>query len=100
MPEDDHLPSIEQLDDKIKLAKQRVNEESKAEPVAAGSAARVSVELLAGVVVGLLMGYYLDKWLDTSPVMLLICFSLGVLGSGLNIYRMFQKECEKDNKNE
>ena len=96
MPDKKNLPSIERLDEKIKKAKQRVNKDEDTSGVSAGGAARVSVELLAGVIVGLLMGFYLDKWLGTSPILLLICFCLGVAGSALNIYKMFKREYEDD----
>lgn len=49
---------------------------------------RISAELLAGCFVGVLIGLYLDKWLSTSPLCLVICTILG-FGAGLrNIFRM------------
>ena len=37
---------------------------------------RVATELVAGVVVGTFMGWALDRWLDTSPLFLLVMFFL------------------------
>lgn len=53
-----------------------------------GMAYRICIEMLAGVLVGCVLGYYLDLWLDTKPILFMVCFFLGILGSGLNIYRM------------
>ena len=40
---------------------------------------RVATELVAGVVVGAFIGWALDRWLDTSPLFLLVMFFMGVL---------------------
>ena len=52
-----------------------------------GLAMRTGVELVAGVVVGGLVGYGLDRWLDTSPWLLILCFMLGAAAGMLNAYR-------------
>lgn len=77
--------SIEQAKKRL-LDKERVGKNKPAGP------GRISIELLSGVVVGTLLGYYLDLWLGTSPVFFLICFFLGVAGSGLNIYKIARQQ--------
>ncbi|MGI9420257.1 MAG: AtpZ/AtpI family protein, partial [Geminicoccaceae bacterium] len=54
---------------------------------ALGLAFRITTELVAGVVVGGLIGWQLDRWLDTSPVLLLVFFGLGVAAGILNVVR-------------
>ena len=54
---------------------------------ALGLAFRITTELVAGVVVGGLIGWQLDRWLDTSPVLLLVFFALGVVAGILNVIR-------------
>lgn len=54
---------------------------------ALGLAFRITTELVAGVVVGGLIGWQLDRWLDTSPVLLLVFFVLGVAAGILNVVR-------------
>ena len=50
---------------------------------------RVATELVAGVVVGALIGWALDRWLDTSPLFLLVMFFMGAIAGMLNVWRVF-----------
>jgi ATP synthase protein I len=54
---------------------------------ASGMAARVGVELAAGLVVGGGIGWLLDSWLGTLPLMLIVFFVLGAAAGVLNVYR-------------
>ncbi|MCE3233503.1 MAG: hypothetical protein K0R98_1760 [Rickettsiaceae bacterium] len=95
MKDDDKLPSLQELDKSIKEAKKRASGDDRQENSGAG-AMRTSIDLLSGVVVGSVAGYYLDKWLNTLPLFFIICFFLGVAGSALNIYRTVKKDNNKD----
>ena len=55
---------------------------------AMGTAFRISSELVVGLFVGGLLGWQLDKWLDTSPVLLIICFLLGAAAGIWNVIRV------------
>jgi ATP synthase protein I len=94
MTNDDDLPSLKELGKSIEEAKKRASGDDEQRNNGAG-AMRVSVDLLAGVVVGSLVGYYVDEWLGTKPLFFIICFFLGVAGSTLNIYRTL-KQNNKD----
>ncbi len=50
-------------------------------------AGRVSSELLAGLVVGAGSGWVLDRWLDTSPLLLVVMFFVGAAAGMLNVWR-------------
>lgn len=54
---------------------------------ATGLAFRVGTELVAGVAVGGAIGYGLDKWLGTSPFLLILMFFLGAAGGMMNVWR-------------
>jgi ATP synthase protein I len=48
---------------------------------------QVGIELFGGVLGGLLIGYGLDYWLGTAPVLLIVFFFLGAAAGMLNAYR-------------
>jgi ATP synthase protein I len=49
---------------------------------------RISVELLATLAVGTGMGYVLDRWLSTSPWLMLALFMLGAAAGMRNVIRV------------
>jgi ATP synthase protein I len=48
---------------------------------------RLSSELVAGVAVGALLGWMLDRWLDISPWGLIVFLMLGFAAGVLNVMR-------------
>jgi ATP synthase protein I len=48
---------------------------------------RLSSELVAAVFVASVIGYYLDKWLETKPFLLIVFFFLGAITGILNVVR-------------
>jgi len=48
---------------------------------------RVAVEMVAGVGVGAALGYGLDRWLGTSPWLLIVFFFVGAGAGAVNTYR-------------
>ena len=54
---------------------------------AMGTAFRISSELVVGLVVGGLIGWQIDRWLDTLPVFLLLFFILGAAAGIWNVIR-------------
>ena len=49
---------------------------------------RIGVELVAALIVGVGLGYMLDRWLDTMPLMSLLGFFFGSAAGFLNVYRV------------
>lgn len=62
---------------------------------AGGWAFRLSVELVAGLVVGGGIGWLLDRWLGTSPALLILFFFLGAAAGIRNVFRA-AKEMNRD----
>ena len=54
---------------------------------AAGWVFRLSVELVVGLVVGGGIGWLLDRWLGTSPALLILFFLVGAAAGMYNVVR-------------
>lgn len=48
---------------------------------------RVGVELVSAVFLGAVIGLFLDKWLGTAPLFLIVLLFLGAAAGFLNVYR-------------
>jgi ATP synthase protein I len=71
------------------------DEERGRRSTALGKALRLSTELVAGVFVGGLIGWLLDRWLKTLPLFLIVFLLLGIAAGLLNAVREAQKMGEK-----
>lgn len=60
-----------------------------------GRALRLGTDLVAGVAVGGLIGFWLDRWLDTRPFGFILFFLLGTAAGFLNVFRT-AKEIQKE----
>jgi ATP synthase protein I len=87
-------PPSDDLDARLRAARQRAERdagppEGRSGPprTISGMAFRVGVELVAGLIVGGGIGWLLDSWLGTLPLMLIIFFILGAAAGMLNVYR-------------
>jgi ATP synthase protein I len=76
------------------LARERSSREAKTEGPPPGSVSsgmargfRLSTELVAGVLVGALIGWGLDRWLGISPWGLIVFLLLGFAAGVLNVVR-------------
>ncbi len=52
-----------------------------------GLALRIGTELVAGLIIGVVIGWFLDRWLGTKPLFLILFFLLGSGAGMLNVYR-------------
>lgn len=106
MPENEDKSPLDALSAKLENAKGKMQEPESEDQGVVGAALsyamRVSVEIVAGLLVGAVVGYFIDKWLGTKPLFFLICFILGACAGGVNIYRMAQRgegnASQKDDK--
>lgn len=86
------------LDQKLKDIGERIDKIKASQAEKPGNSSKINgekvfAELIAGILFGLFVGYYLDDYFETKPLFMLILIILGVAGSFYNIY----KEAVKDN---
>lgn len=56
--------------------------------------------MVASCLIGLAMGYYLDKWLDTSPWLTIIMLGFGIASGFRNIFILTARELRRQAKEE
>ena len=54
--------------------------------------------MVAATFIGLAMGYYLDKWLGTSPWLTLIFLLFGIISGFRNIYILTSRELRRQER--
>ncbi len=60
----------------------------------------IGISMVVATLIGLAMGYYLDKWLGTSPWLTLLFLLFGVIAGFRNIYILTDRELKRQQKNE
>ncbi|MDX1975807.1 MAG: AtpZ/AtpI family protein [Rickettsiales bacterium] len=87
--------SLENLQQKLDKARHLESGEEGDDPNVAneslGMAVRMGIDLVAGTAVGFFLGLMLDRWLETSPFLVIIGFFLGVAAGFRNMLRNVQK---------
>lgn len=88
-PDDAFRFRLRDLDAKLRRARRAgvPAEPAQGRGAALGLAFRLAVELVAGLAVGGAIGWFLDRWLGTLPLMLLVFFGLGAAAGILNVFR-------------
>lgn len=56
----------------------------------------MGLHLVSGVIVGIAMGYYLDKYFDTKPWLTLIFLIFGIIAGYRNMFREMQRIQRKE----
>jgi len=51
--------------------------------------------MVAATLIGLAMGYHLDRWLGTNPWMTLIFLCLGIVAGFRNVYILTDRELKR-----
>jgi ATP synthase protein I len=58
----------------------------------------IGLQLVGSTVVGLAMGYFLDKWLGTDPWLLLLFLLLGIVAGFRSVYQEARKIQDRENE--
>lgn len=80
---------LKDLKDKVKKIESELEKKKTIEKNVSplGVAMKMGTELVAAVFVASLIGFYIDKWLETTPIFILIFFLIGSVAGILNVVR-------------
>ena len=95
MPEDaggTEPPSLDDFSERLDRMRSGRDEGPAKSGAAWGRAMRLSSDLLAGLIVGGLLGFGLDAWLSTSPWLLLVGLGVGFAAGIRNLSRSMNRE--------
>ena len=90
------MKDFKELSTRLKIAKKNIKEQKGgSNATSLGKAMKISTELVAAVVVGSTIGFLLDNWFDTKPLLTICFFIMGVAAGILNVFRSAKKMQKK-----
>ena len=96
------MRNLKEISARLKIAKKNIREVEQKEvgsnAASLGKALKISTELVASVVVGSTIGFLLDNWFDTKPLLIICFFFMGVAAGILNVFKS-AKKMHKNYKN-
>ena len=89
------MKKIKEIATRLEIAKKNIKNTKKnkegSNAASLGKALKISTELVAAVVVGSIIGFLLDGWFDTKPLLTICFFILGVAAGILSVFRSAKK---------
>jgi len=89
------MKNLKEISTRLEIAKKNIKgleKNTKGSNVSSfGKALKISTELVAAVLVGSIMGFLLDGWFDTKPLLTICFFIMGVAAGILNVFRSAKK---------
>ena len=93
------MKDFREISTRLKIAKKnikKIREENKGSNAASlGKALKISTELVASVFVGSTIGFLLDNWFDTKPLLVICFFFMGVAAGILNVFKSAKRMHKK-----
>ena len=95
------MKDLKEISTRLEIAKKKIEEnqtkEKSSNAASLGKALKISTELVAAVIVGSIMGFLLDSWFDTKPLLTISFFFMGVVAGIMNVFKS-AKNMQKTNK--
>ena len=84
-----------QFKTRLKIAKEKAKnklEKKNQEPSSnIGQAFKMSTELVSAVAVGTIIGFILDNWFGTKPILIIVFFLFGAAAGIVNVFKAAKK---------
>ena len=95
------MSDLENLKTRLKIAKSKLqknkSENTDKKGIFLGNAFKLGTELVAAVIVGTIIGFILDNWFGTKPILIIIFFFFGTAAGITNVIKAARK-MQKDIK--
>ena len=89
------MSDLEDLKTRLKIAKSKLqkdkNENTDKKGIFLGNAFKLGTELVAAVIVGTIIGFILDNWFGTKPILIIVFFLLGAAAGITNVIKAARK---------
>ena len=89
------MKKIKEIATRLEIAQENIKNTQKndqgSNAASLGKALKISTELVAAVVVGSIIGFLLDVWFDTKPLLTICFFFMGVAAGILNVFKSAKK---------
>ena len=89
------MKNLKELSTRLEIAKKNISKSSSINKgrnaASLGKALKISTELVAAVVVGSTIGFLLDNWFGTKPLLTIFLFFIGVAAGILNVFKSAKK---------
>ena len=94
------MKNLKEISTRLKIAKKNTKkfkwENRGSNAASLGKALKISTELVAAVVVGATIGFLLDSWFDTKPLLTICFFFMGVAAGITNVFRSAKRMNKKN----
>ena len=85
------MKDLKEISTRLKIAKKNIKKKEDknrgTNAASLGKALKISTELVAAVFVGSTIGFLLDNWFDTKPMLTISFFFMGVAAGILNVFK-------------
>ena len=89
------MTNPEDLETRLKIAKSKLQNKNTKDNgekgIFLGNAFKLGTELVAAVVVGSIIGFILDNWFGTKPILIIIFFLFGSVAGILNVIKVAKR---------
>jgi len=85
------MSDLEDLKTRLKIAKSKLQNKNlnkgEKKGIFIGNAFKLGTELVAAVAVGTIIGFILDNWFGTKPILIIIFFLFGAAAGIINVFK-------------
>jgi ATP synthase protein I len=89
------MKNLKEISTRLEIAKKKIKDrhvENDGTNVSSlGVGLKISTELVVSVVVGATIGFILDSWFDTKPVLIICFFVIGAIAGIWNVIKVAKK---------